>query len=174
MRLMRPLDGATSMLELGNKTGRRGRSYKGYFEALGVRHVSVDLNGKDGALALDLRTPLGLGRFDVVTNIGTTEHVTEQEPAWRNIAESCDRLFLSMTPRPGSYRGHGLFYPTPAFYWTFAVLNGFEIERLYEDGRPGKRVLMVRMRRVGEMDFTMPEETLLFREGDSDPYTRRT
>jgi hypothetical protein len=171
---MRPLGDVGSMLELGNKTGRRGRSYKRHFEALGIRHVSVDLNGKDGALPLDLRKPLGLGRFDVVTNIGTTEHVTDQEPAWRNIAEATGRLFLSMTPKPGSYKGHGLFYPTPAFYWAFALQNGFQIERLYEDGRPGRRVLMVRMVRVRECDSTMPNPSLLFCEGDSDPYTRPT
>jgi hypothetical protein len=77
---------------------------KHLFEKLGVEHVSVDLNGDDGALELDLtkdfrnqpqdksvnlyndpNAKLELGEynkyyeyFDVVTNCGTTEHIDNQ------------------------------------------------------------------------------------------------
>jgi hypothetical protein len=65
-----PLVG-TSMLELGDKQDA-GRVYKPWFESLGFRHVSVDINGLNGALPLDLREPLNLGTFDMVCNIGTS------------------------------------------------------------------------------------------------------
>lgn len=45
---------------------------------LGYDHVSIDINGLDDSLALDLSKPLPielLGTFDLVTNAGTTEHV---------------------------------------------------------------------------------------------------
>ncbi len=71
------------MLELGNqhtmddsipeKTG------KTYFKNRDVNHISVDLNGLDGALKLNLSKPEQFlqweGYFDIVTNSGTSEHV---------------------------------------------------------------------------------------------------
>ena len=53
---------------------------KPLFEHLGFEHVSVDLNGKQGALALDARKDLTLNitnRFDIVVNNGFSEHVGE-------------------------------------------------------------------------------------------------
>ena len=64
--LYQPLVGKT-MLELGNKI-QQGYSFKKYFTRLGFEHTSVDWNGKDGALKKDLRLPLKLGTFDMVTN----------------------------------------------------------------------------------------------------------
>ncbi|RWH78079.1 class I SAM-dependent methyltransferase [Mesorhizobium sp.] len=98
-KLVAPLVGNT-MLEFGNKKNAMG-TYKDCFIAHGFEHVSVDLNGKDGTLERDLQVPLSLGRFDIVTNFGTTEHVAEQEPAWRNAMESTGQVFVSTTPAPG-------------------------------------------------------------------------
>ena len=119
-----PLDGVATMLELGDKCAKGQPPYKDWFESIGIRHTSVDWNGLHGALPLDLRQPLNLGRFDMVTNIGTTEHVSEQEPCWRNIAEATGKWFVSMTPCPGYWPRHGFWYPAPDFYRSFADLNG--------------------------------------------------
>ena len=47
-------------------------------------YVSTDINGEDGAIPIDLSKadlPVELcGRFDIVTNIGTSEHVVGQYP----------------------------------------------------------------------------------------------
>lgn len=173
LEMLLPLDGIASCLELGNKKTRRG-VYKDWFEGRGIRHVSVDLNGQDGALPLDLRDPLNLGTFDLVTNYGTTEHVSEQEPAWRNIADACDKLFVSVTPAPDAYPGHGIWYPTQGFYFEFAKLNGFAIERLaMRDRARGKINLHVRMRRVARVPFVMPDTSLLWHEQERDKYSNR-
>ena len=87
-----------SMLELGNQTIRRSSKHdlpktgKKYFESLGMHHTSVDLNGLDGAIALNLSKPIinpnWVNHFDVVTNFGTTEHVEPYEAQYacfRNI-----------------------------------------------------------------------------------------
>lgn len=170
--LIQPLDGITSMLELGNKRWEDREPYKAYFERLGIRHVSVDLNERDGALPLDLRQPLNLGQFDCVTNFGTSEHVSRQEPVWRNIVEACGRLLLVTTPKPGTYRKHGLLYPTEAFYRSLADLNGFTIERLYEQTERRGTNICVRMQRVEDRPFVMPDETLIYRNAFEDRYSK--
>lgn len=161
-----------SVLELGDKKDKGKPPYKLWFEQEGYRHVSVDLNGKNGALPLDLREPLGLGVFDLVTNFGTTEHVSEQMPVWRNIAEACGLYFVGTTPTPGKYPGHGIWYPTHEFYRQFAKLNGFVVEALFDLPRNLTRVnTCVRMRRVAPAPFVMPDESLIVREQLHDKYS---
>lgn len=76
------------MLELGNQRFstdfprlgmRRGNTGKTYFTGKKYNHVSVDLNGKYGSLVRDLRDTSQFeewhNKFNVLTNIGTTEHV---------------------------------------------------------------------------------------------------
>lgn len=157
------LGAVESMLELGNKngTGGKGDSYKSYFAGDGIRHVSVDLNGEDGALALDLRQPLNLGTFDMVTNIGTSEHVDDQVPVWRNMVDACDHVLVCITPAPGDWPGHGLFYPSCEFYLALAALNGFEIEKLQVEGEPGRRFVHFRAIRIIRDAFIMPALELL-------------
>ena len=161
------------MLELGDKQDG-GHVYKPWFEALGFRHVSVDLNGQNGALPLDLRQPLNLGTFDMVTNIGTSEHVSEDDWAgqvecWRNIVEALHvgSVLICDTPMPGYWRGHGTWYPQPKFYRELSRLNGLRLDRLLEnDWRPGhsnRKVVSARMVRTTAVPFAMPAKDLVYR-----------
>lgn len=53
---------------------------KNYLLARGVaEHISIDLNGRNGALRIDLSKPIDKwqGYFDMVTNYGTAEHVKD-------------------------------------------------------------------------------------------------
>lgn len=157
-----PLVGNT-MLELGNKKNSNG-IYKTYFESLGFKHVSVDWNGEDGALARDLRKPLSLGQFDMVTNIGTTEHVSEQTPVWENIHNACkiDGIIVSVTPYEGNWWWHGNYYPKMKFFEQFCA-NGYEIEDIHLDREYPNKNLYVRLKKTGHNDFIMPEsETIYF------------
>ena len=65
--LYSPLVGDT-MLELGNKKNRE-HTYKGFFVSRGYAHTSIDTNGLDGAVVMDLCKPLNLGTFGMVTNM---------------------------------------------------------------------------------------------------------
>lgn len=91
------LDGK-SMLELGDQVlkGMKKITHlktgKEYFESKGVEHISIDLNGKRGALKHDLSKPIinpnWAKHFDIITNLGTTEHVEPQSSQYvcfRNI-----------------------------------------------------------------------------------------
>ncbi len=157
-----------SMLELGGKVNA-GVTYKGWFESLGFRHVSVDWNGEHGALKLDLRRPLWpeLGQFDMCTNIGTSEHVDNQERVWENIhcLTKVDGVYVGQCPYHDgkSWWWHGEYYPTEQFYETFAALNGWEIERMERGLEPPIENLYVRMRKVQDWLFNMPDESLIKR-----------
>lgn len=170
--LLQPLTGITSMLELGNKRAPGVAPYKRAFERMGIRHVSVDLNGEDGALALDLRKPLNLGTFDMVTNFGTSEHVSEQEPVWRNMLEACKDVLISMTPEHG-WENHGIWYPRVEFYHSLAKFNGFYIEQESHHTTKRGTLCCVRMRRTDEIQpFVMPDPKLIRREASGDKFTR--
>ena len=153
-----------SMLELGNKkTG--DVSYKSHFEKLGIRHVSVDINGLDGALRLDLRKPLKLGQFDMVTNFGCSEHVVDnQEAVWRNIHEAVkiNGVLICMCPMPGDWWWHGIHYPHMAFYEQFAAKNGYLIEHMEVGRMAPTRNIDVRMKKYCEIAFTMPDNHTMF------------
>ena len=154
--LYQPVQGA-SMLELGCKINAP-HTYKAFFEKLGFRHISVDWNGQHGSLIKDLRKPLGLGTFDMVSNIGTSEHVDEQEPCWRNILEAMHvgSVLVSTTPMPGDWTWHGFHYPDDSFYLQLSEMNGLECERLYVSGVAPRRMWFFRATRVEDLPFQMP------------------
>jgi SAM-dependent methyltransferase len=150
------------MCELGNKKNAKG-TYKQYFESLGIRHVSIDSNGLDGAVPLDLRAPIDIGDFDIVTNFGTTEHVTEQEQCWKNVHNlvRTGGILVSMTPLPGHWLRHGLWYPTTTWYKHFALLNDYTIEILYV--YVPRFLIFFRGRKRNDKVFKMPAEEHMFK-----------
>lgn len=160
-----PLHG-DSMLELGNKKNG-DLTYKAFFEDLGFFHVSIDWNGQDGALKRDLRLPLwdDLGQFDMVTNIGTTEHVDGQKEVWENIhyLTKTGGVYVGQCPYHdgNSWWWHGEWYPTEQWYESFAELNGWEIERMGTDRPEPNKNLYVRMRKVQDLPFTCPDLSLI-------------
>ena len=161
-------DYISTMLELGNKKSKSTRRiFKDDFERMGIVHTSIDWNGEDRALKLDLRKPLNLGKFDMVTNIGTTEHVDIQEPAWRNIHNSLKvgGIFISTTPYPKEryYIHHGIWYPQVSFFERFASLNDYIIDKLYVVGKTGARMVFCRMGKKSEKEFVMPEHNLIIK-----------
>jgi len=136
----------TCMLELGNQ-GILGdftpaRTGKEYYTRRGFEHVSVDLNGKDGALRVDLSRPFKRaewrGRFDVITNAGTSEHVEPlmgQYHCFRNIHESLRGGGLAIHAVPsarelrerGAWKGHCNNYYSEAFFRLLADRNGYSV-----------------------------------------------
>ena len=166
-QLYQPLVG-TRMLELGGKINAPF-TYKAYFEALGFEHISIDWNGEHGALKRDLRQPLWdeFGQFRMISNMGTTEHVDGQTGVWENIhmmTELCG-VYVGQTPYHDgkSWWWHGDWYPTEQFFTEFAKLNGWEIERMYRDRQPPNENLYVRMRKLADRQFTMPDLKLIKR-----------
>ena len=167
--LLNPLVGNT-MLELGNKV-KGELVYKDVFEGLGMAHVSVDMNGLNDALPLDLRQPLGLGTFDMITNFGTTEHVSVNDYAgqvacWKNLLDAMHigSVLVSITPKPHAQRWtrHGRWYPTVEFFHNLAEVNGLEVERAYTDAN----LVYARLTRLSEKEFVMPSEGMYINTND--------
>lgn len=162
-----PLVG-TRMLELGNKRTKNKSgvfdTYKDYFTAQGIDHTSIDWNGEDGALKLDLRKPIDLEPFDMITNLGTTEHVSEQEPVWRNIHNllKVGGVFVNLTPMKGDWWWHGEWYPQPEFFEQFAELNGYRIDHLAIGREHPYRNIDVRMTKLEHKTFVMPDPDTLY------------
>ena len=134
------------MLELGNQILRQLGAHSGpaksYFTGLGVYHTSVDINGQDGALCLDLQEPLNIGEFDVVTNFGTSEHVPAQFPTFKNMHEACrvEGLMIHVVPSIANLeirRPHGLWLYKPEFFLSLAKMCKYKI--LSQEIRPRKR-----------------------------------
>ena len=109
--------------ELGNQR-MKWNSYgtgKKFLLAKGVpEHVSIDLNGKNGALRLNLAKPIEKWKnyFDIVTNYGTTEHVESQYDVFNNI-HNFTKIGGSMVhavPVMGGWKNHcGVHYETSFF-----------------------------------------------------------
>jgi hypothetical protein len=138
------------MLELGNQeleVGSRERTAKRHFEQQGVIHTSIDLNGQDGALVVDLAQPTDRAEwsafFDVITNCGTTEHVdphAAQYEAFKNIHTwlRVGGIAIHVLPdvqcleENGRWRGHCNNYYSKAFVTMLADSNDYELVSLHE------------------------------------------
>jgi len=87
-------------------------SIRPWMEFFGAKCVMWDSNGKDGAIQHDLNLPVEekhFGQFDVVTNFGTSEHVSpNQMPVFQTMHDLCDvgGLMLHAVPSEGCNR-HG-------------------------------------------------------------------
>lgn len=135
-----------NMLELGNqrikvpsieeKTGR------GYYERRGVAHTAFDLNGRDGAIPVDLAKPdtggRWHGRFDIVTNSGTTEHIEPHEAQYdvfRNIHAWLrpEGVAIHMVPdvhaleQDGAWDGHCNNYYSLEFFELLGKQCGYRL-----------------------------------------------
>jgi len=107
-----------NMCELGNQRFQGPLSEhiqvaKTLFECLGFSHTSVDINGEDGALPLDLTKPITdaslIGKFDIVTNVGTSEHVVDQAMCFENIDRLCKDggIIINISPYGHTWGKHG-------------------------------------------------------------------
>lgn len=137
------------MLELGNqetidnpipeKTGKE------YFKNRGVEHVSVDLNGLDGALPLDLTKPEQFVEwhdyFDIITNSGTVEHVEPKNYQYEcfSIIHNCLKvggIAIHLLPDidelkdKGCWEGHCFNYYSHAFLKMLAEKNNYRLVSL--------------------------------------------
>jgi len=138
IRLGRLVVTGLRMAELGNQSLRKDVlgiqvPAKKFFTAMGMEHTSIDQNGKDGALPLDLCLPITrpdlLESFDLVTNFGTIEHVDRQYPAWRNVHSlaKVGGLFLHLLPETGSWPGHCPYRYGPEFPAALARCCAYEV-----------------------------------------------
>jgi len=103
-----------------------------FFEAVGMKYSCIDTSGEDGTLFFDLNfdsvEPPHAGAYDLLTNIGTAEHVFNQYNACKAAHDFVREggYFLHFMPFLG-YVDHGYFSFQPCFYKEMAAANDYEI-----------------------------------------------
>ncbi len=102
-----------------------------FYRLLGIgEYACVDLNAEHGAIALDLSKPLDdrelWGRFGMVTDHGTAEHVFDVAEVYRTIHRLCAPGGLIVAAQ-AVYNTNGFYAFDLSFYEALAAANGYEV-----------------------------------------------
>jgi hypothetical protein len=103
-----------------------------FWESLGFSYNAVEYGGHRGVTSLDLnrdRVPYRLrSSFDLVVNAGTTEHVTNQDNAFRVVHDLTKVGGVMMHEVPaGGMLTHGVVSYNPQFFWLLCRDNNYEV-----------------------------------------------
>jgi hypothetical protein len=99
---------------------------------LGYHYSAIDIDGSPGSIPLDLNyddvPAQERGKYQLVTNFGTTEHVANQLNAFKIIHELTDLsgIMIHVVPAQGFFN-HGLVNYNPKFFWMLARSNGYKV-----------------------------------------------
>jgi hypothetical protein len=95
------------------------------YEWLGFHYSAIDIDGSPGSIPLDLNyddvPAQELGKYQLVTNFGTTEHAANQLNAFKIIHEltSLGGIMVHAVPAQGFFN-HDLVNNNPRFFWLLA------------------------------------------------------
>lgn len=126
-----------SVVELGDQIWKSDLDIrypaKKYYENLNVlEHVSIDINGLNGALKLDLNKDLPMefhNRFDIVTNYGTSEHVSNQSSVFKNIHNLCKEngIMIHVVPYINNWPKHCEYKYDVTFFEKLIFKNKYKM-----------------------------------------------
>jgi hypothetical protein len=102
-----------------------------FWVALGFEYTAIDVDGSPGSIPLDLnydQVPQDLrGKYGLLTNLGTTEHVCNQMNAFKVIHDLAAPGGVMIHHLPaGGLLNHGLVNYNPKFFWYLARSNDYE------------------------------------------------
>lgn len=143
-----------SMYDLGNKrTKVNGRiiPYSIFYRDKNIIYDSIDLNGLNGSLKYDLRKPIDLPSRDMVMNLGTSEHILEQEPVFRNIHNLSHYRIIHQVPLEKTRRFHGYWGYTYKFFKWLAFLNSYKLIKMEFEER--RKIICVSYIKQNKNDF---------------------
>jgi hypothetical protein len=114
-----------------------------FWEWLEWRYQAIDIDGTPDVMPVDLNSESvpnsARGRFNLVINAGTTEHVANQVNAFAVIHDLAapGAVMLHNVPAQGMME-HGLVNYNPKFFWKLARSNGYRFlsMELSTDGLP--------------------------------------
>lgn len=165
-----PLPAGFEVCELGDQFVTQGEgapylAYKWYERRGCSRYVSIDANGANDALAVDLNLPIasrgsGLAnRFDLVTDFGTGEHIFNQAQVWRSMHAMAKQGALLVFDRPTvGYEGHCFYLIQWNLISALAHANNYEVLRLEEKATSRGILLRGVLRKRGAASFEMPQQ----------------
>lgn len=129
LNLIKPFN-FKSVWELGNKK-TKNKPYRLFYEKMEIEYDSIDINGKDGALKLNLNEILDLESREAVMNIGTSEHVPIQYSVFENIHNLSSDRMIHWVPLAGKRPDHGLYGYHEQFFRELAKINNYKINKFY-------------------------------------------
>jgi hypothetical protein len=103
-----------------------------FWHWLGFRYAAIDIDGSFGSIPIDLNygdaPPELTGRFQLVTNFGTTEHIANQLNVFKVIHDLAAPagLMVHQVPMQGMLN-HGLINYNFKFFWMLCRGNGYRI-----------------------------------------------
>jgi hypothetical protein len=106
-----------------------------FWRALAFEYAAIDYSGEGDVRGVDLNhdsVPQDWrGRFDLLINAGTTEHVVNHDNAFRVMHDlvKVGGFMIHEVPVAG-FPTHGLFVYTTKFFWHLCRENGYEVMRL--------------------------------------------
>ena len=132
------------IFEFGDQIGMEevpfsGKPAKMYFEEKNYEYVSLDFNGRHGALKRDITSDLSdLGYFDIVTNFGSSEHVEplhNQYLCFRSLHNlcKCGGIIINQVPPIGKWLGHSPAHYDLSFFEILAKYNEYNLKILHID-----------------------------------------
>ena len=151
--------------ELGNQYNHvhKKAAKKVYLSRNVIEHVSIDLNGRDGSISLDLCDPLPehfVSKFNMVTNYGTSEHVKDQYQVFKNMNDVCcvGGFMFHTLVFPNSWRGHGRYYYPTEFVESLSIQCQYAIDHIEKIKKPKKALILVVYKKskigfIGRSDF---------------------
>ena len=98
---------------------------------LGLDYAAIDIDGSPGSIPLDLNydnvPSQAKGKYQLVTNFGTTEHVANQLHAFKIIHDltALGGVIIHNVPTQGMLN-HGLINYNPKFFWMLARSNAYK------------------------------------------------
>lgn len=129
------------------------------------RYVSIDGNGRSGALPLDLNRPLpkALGVFDLVTDFGTGEHVFDQARVWTSVhylTKPYGGYIAFDRPTQGydAKGGHCYFNTHMCLFEDLAAANEYEIVRLEKGTTKRGELIRGVFRKTHKGKFVVPQQ----------------
>jgi hypothetical protein len=141
---------------------RPGEPLAGYpparllWDWVGSSYTAIDVDGSPGSVALDLNfdaVPQTLrGRFALVTNYGSTEHIANQLNAFKAIHDLAAPGAVMVHHVPTALPNHGLFAYTQRFFWQLGRAN--EYGELFM--RQGDGGICVALLKRFALDFVPP------------------
>jgi len=162
-----------SMMEFGSigidVKGVKEKIAKKYFKSLGMKHVSIDLDGRWGSLKLDLGKPILKFKheFDIVTDFGTCEHVYNQYECFKNMHNFCKPggVMIHVVPMPNNWVGHCEFHYTDKFFIELSRFCKYKVLELSVINMPGgpprmkgnRRLICASMKKTIDNNFISPE-----------------
>jgi hypothetical protein len=112
-----------------------------FWTSMGFDYAAIDVDGSPRSIPLDLNfdsVPAELrGKADLVTNLGTTEHICNQMNAFKVIHDLAapGAVMIHHLPAAGA-PNHGLVNYNPKFFWFLARSNDYKW--LYMDYHGGE------------------------------------